>query len=167
MASGFSCDLSYTFPHQCCGLIVFQGNCHPETKLKELRPLFSLQSDGLLKPLPYIYKVTILRYFVRTIKGSRLTLFPAWESIALGFMTVLLAFCLVFCLRPSLVINLLFMMVSGCERHHLEMGSPQERKTELTASSHPVTETSIDLLQMKLLYGIWGTFSQCLNRLDP
>lgn len=62
---------------------------------------------------------------------------------------------------------LLFMMVSGCERHHPEMGSPQERKNKLTASSHPATETSTDLPQMKLLYGIWGTFSKCLNRLDP
>lgn len=128
--------------------------------------MFSLQSDGLLKSS--LYKVTNLRYFVITIKGSRLTLFPAWESIALGFMTVLLSFCLVFCLRPSLVINLLlFMMVSGCERHHLEMGSQQEKKNKLTASSHPVTKTSIDLPQMKLPYGIWGTFSKCLNRLDP
>lgn len=62
---------------------------------------------------------------------------------------------------------LLFMMVSGFERHHLEMGSQQDRKHKLTASSHPVTETSIDLAPMKLPYGIWGTFSKGLNHLDP
>lgn len=45
---------------------------------------------------------------------------------------------------------LLFLMVSGCERHHLEMGSQQEKKNKLTASSHPVTETSINLPPLKL-----------------